>query len=121
MKSALTAAIESLTSNKQQVINLETDIHSNIEKCRSRKTQHETELKYKESKINGLLSEIKNLEVRIAAHEDEASTLENGAAELDRRVDELKREAREKREKAEQGGIISAIVGGVLAPFTGKS
>ncbi|XP_045190709.2 uncharacterized protein LOC123547575 isoform X2 [Mercenaria mercenaria] len=115
MKSSLNAATLALQANKQQVISLQTDIHSNVESFRGRKTAHESELSTKRSRISTIRSEIESLESSIQAHDKEASEVENGAAELDKRACDIRHAARRKRKRAGIGGIV----GVVLAPFTG--
>ncbi|XP_045190143.2 uncharacterized protein LOC123547252 isoform X2 [Mercenaria mercenaria] len=119
MKSSLNAATRALQANKKQVISLQTDIHSNVESCRGRKTAHESELTTKRTRISTIRSEIESLETSIQAHDTEASTVENGAAELDKRAHDIRQAARRKRKRAGLGGIIGGVVGVVFAPFTG--
>ncbi|XP_060552591.1 uncharacterized protein LOC132713901 isoform X2 [Ruditapes philippinarum] len=115
MKNSLNAAIEALQSNKNLVINLQTDIHSNIETCRGRKMEHDSALSTKRERISNISTEIGSLDENIKVHEEEAVSAETGAAELEGRRDSIRRAARKKRKRAGIGGIV----GVALAPFTG--
>lgn len=99
---------------------LETTIQSIIEPCKSRKVEHEKELGDKKSKISILRSEVEGLEAQIKEHELQAITIEKGASDLDKRAADIRETARRRRDNAGLGAFVSAIVGIVFAPFTGK-
>ncbi|XP_053407867.1 uncharacterized protein LOC123547603 isoform X2 [Mercenaria mercenaria] len=119
MQSSLNAATRALQANKQQIISLQADIHSNVESCRGRKTAHESELFTRRTKISTIRFEIENLDASIKAHHDEACTTENGAAELVERARDLRHAARRKENRAGIGGIFGGLAGVMLTPVTG--
>lgn len=120
LRETLKSARDSLTSERKEVVTLQTDIHSNIEECNKRKKQHETNKQTTQNRLHSIPADIASLDESISAHEASVRTLEQSARDLDGQADNLRRSANEKRKRGIFGGVLGVVVGAALAPFTGS-
>ncbi|XP_060552597.1 uncharacterized protein LOC132713905 isoform X3 [Ruditapes philippinarum] len=119
LRTILKRARTSLQYEQKDIISLESDIHINIERCHTRRKQHDTSRKNVNIELESLPKKISSLEDKIRAHDESVRNIEQSSNELDVQAENLRRAARKKKKRGLFGGVIGGIVGVALAPFTG--
>lgn len=119
IKRALEALCISVKISSDNLFSLQTDVQDNIEKCKKRKKQHDSDIETKRNYLKTITIQLKLYNSDINAFEKEAKDLDTKAAGLEKNGEELRERSDQNKRKTAVGGIVAGVVGLVLAPATG--
>ncbi|KAH3845406.1 uncharacterized protein LOC127873079 [Dreissena polymorpha] len=112
--SDMTAALKAI---RDDVMSTQSEVHSDIEKCRARVREKQNNLQQFEYTVSRMEREIREFESNILRLDGEINELDDNAGKLESRAREIDREAEEKTGWG-IGGIVMAVAGVILAPVT---
>ncbi|WAR13388.1 hypothetical protein MAR_027568 [Mya arenaria] len=118
MMTSIENATSSIVLIRDDVIQIQSSVHENIELCRKRTQSHKQTIDGDTAKMETLATQISGTESEISSCQTDSATFDGDAARLDARAGEIEHAARKKKKKGRWGAVLGGA-GILLAPFTG--